>query len=160
TNPFAGLLPGESLNGATTQRQQLLRPLPHFQDITTWRYDGSSNYHALQSRLERRFAQGYTVLFAYTYSVFTDRTYMLNFTDASPVEAAAAAHVPPRFAVSGILELPFGRGRRWGANANRVVNAIAGDWTITAISSIQSGRPIGFTDRSRNLYFAGDPDRL
>jgi len=45
-------------------------------------------------------------------------------------------------------------------NANRVVNAIAGDWTITAISSIQSGRPIGFTDRSRNLYFAGDPDRL
>ena len=108
TNPFAGLLPGEGLNSATTQRQQLLRPLPQFNDIQTWRYDGSSNYHALQSRVERRFAQGYTVLFAYTYSAFTDRNYMLNFTDDGPTEAAADADVPHRFAFSGILELPFG----------------------------------------------------
>ena len=159
-NPFAGLLPGEGLNSTTTQRQQLLRPLPQFQDIQTWRYDGSSRYHALQSRLERRFAQGYTVLFAYTYSTFTDRNYMLNFTDDAPTEAAADADIPHRFAFSGILELPFGQGRRWGANANRVVNALVGDWTITAIASIQSGRPISFTDRARNLYDAGDPNTL
>ena len=55
-NPFAGLLPGEGLNGSTTQRQQLLRPYPQLQDIQTWRYDGSSRYHALQSRIERRFS--------------------------------------------------------------------------------------------------------
>ena len=57
----AGLVPGEGLNSSTTQRQQLLRPFPQYQDIQTWRYDGSSRYHALQSRVERRFAQGYTV---------------------------------------------------------------------------------------------------
>jgi hypothetical protein len=159
-NPFAGLLPGEGLNSTTTQRQQLLRPFPQFQDIQTWRYDGSSSYHALQSRLERRFAKGYTVLFAYTYSAFRDRTYMLNFTDDAPAEAAADADIPHRFAFSGILELPFGRGRRWGGNANRVVNALVGDWTVTAIASIQSGRPISFTDRARNLYFSGDPAAL
>jgi hypothetical protein len=141
-NPFAGLLPGEGLNSTTTQRQQLLRPLPQFQDIQTWRYDGSSRYHAPQSRPERRFAQGYTVLFAYTYSRFTDRTYMLNFTDDAPTRPPPDADVPHRFAFSGILELPFGQGRRWGANAKPVVNALVGDWTITAIASIQSGRPI------------------
>jgi hypothetical protein len=159
-NPFAGLVPGEGLNSSTTQRQQLLRPFPAYQDIQTWRYDGSSRYHALQSRVERRFSQGYTVLFAYTYSKFTDRNYMLNFTDDEPAEAAADADVPHRFAFSGILELPFGRGRRWGAEANRVVNALVGDWTITAIASIQSGRPISFTDRARNVYFDGDPSAL
>ena len=99
------------------------------------------------------------MLFAYTYSKFTDRNYMLNFTDDGPAEAAADADVPHRFAFSGILELPFGQGRRWGANANGFVNALVGDWTVTAIASIQSGRPISFTDRARNLYFNGDPER-
>ena len=50
-------------------------------------------------------------------------------------------------------------GRRWGANANGFVNALVGDWTVTAIASIQSGRPISFTDRARNLYFNGDLER-
>ena len=40
------------------------------------------------------------------------------------------------------------------------MNALVGDWTITAIASIQSGRPISFTDRARNLYFSGDPETL
>jgi hypothetical protein len=159
-NPFAGLLPGEGLNSGTTQRQQLLRPNPQFLDIQTWRYDGWSDYHALQSRIERRFTKGYTVLFAYTYSKFTDATYMLNFTDDRPYEAAADADVPHRFAFSGILELPFGRGKRWGSDASGVVNALIGDWTVTAIASIQSGRPISFTDRARNLYYNGDPGTL
>ena len=148
TNPFAGLLPGEGLNSATTQRQQLLRPFPQFNDIQTWRYDGSSHYHALQSRVERRFAQGYTVLFAYTYSAFTDRNYMLNFTDDGPTEAAADADVPHRFAFSGILELPFGHGRRWGADANGFVNALIGDWTVTAIA-LDPERPADQLHRSR-----------
>ena len=51
-------------------------------------------------------------------------------------------------------------GRRWGADANGFVNALIGDWTVTAIASIQSGRPISFTDRARNLYFNGDLDAL
>src|SRR5207302_8750413 len=33
-NPFAGLLPGTTLNGPTTTQQQLLLPFPQFQGIT------------------------------------------------------------------------------------------------------------------------------
>jgi hypothetical protein len=50
-NPFAGLLPGEGLNSATTQRQQLLRPYPQFGNIDTRRYAGSSSYDSAQFRL-------------------------------------------------------------------------------------------------------------
>ena len=34
-NPFRGLLPGTSFNGATIARQQLLRPFPQFDNIRT-----------------------------------------------------------------------------------------------------------------------------
>jgi len=61
-NPFAGLLPGDGLNGSTTQRQQLLRPYPQFANIDTRRYDGSSTFDSAQFRLERRFRGDYTVL--------------------------------------------------------------------------------------------------
>ena len=60
TNPFAGLLPGEGLNSATVQRQQLLRPYPQFNNIDVRRYDGSSKFDSAQFRLERRFSGGYT----------------------------------------------------------------------------------------------------
>ena len=44
TNPFAGLVPGEGLNNATVQRQQLLRAFPQFSNIDVRRYDGSSSF--------------------------------------------------------------------------------------------------------------------
>ena len=59
TNPFAGLIPGETLNNATTQRQNLLRPYPQFGNVDVRRYDGSSRFDSAQFRLERRFSGGY-----------------------------------------------------------------------------------------------------
>ena len=45
-NPFAGLLPGTSLNNPTIARQQLLRPYPQFLDIRTSNNDGKSWYNS------------------------------------------------------------------------------------------------------------------
>jgi hypothetical protein len=59
--------------------------------------------------------------------------------------------------LSGILELPFGQGRRW-ANQSAVANAVVGGWSIQAIGQLQSGRPISFHDR--NIYFNGDLNNL
>ena len=36
--------------------------------------------------------------------------------------------------------MPFGRGRRWGGNANAIVNRIIGGWQLGVASKIQSGR--------------------
>ena len=46
--------------------------------------------------------------------------------------------------------IPFGRGRMYGKNLNRAINAIAGDWQINSIVTFHSGFPftIGANDVS------------
>ena len=60
-NPFVGLLPGTGLNGANVARSQLLRPYPQFTSIQATETNGRSDYNALQARVERRMANGFTV---------------------------------------------------------------------------------------------------
>jgi len=157
TNPLRGLLPGEGLNSNTTSRQQLLRPYPQFQNVDVRRYDGSSTFDSAQFRLEKRFSGGYTVLTSYTWSDFKEKTSRLNDTDPDYEERLQDTQLPHRLVVNGIWELPFGRGRRWAADANPVVNAIVGNWSVSAIWNWQSGRPnltIG------NVYYNGDITQL
>jgi hypothetical protein len=153
-NPFAGLLPGTSFNGATIARSQLLRPYPQFGAVRTFADDGTSQYHSAQVKLEKRFTRGYTLLAAYTWSRFTERVFKLNPTDTSYENRLSEFDVPHRLALSGIWELPFGEGRRFAGSATGLTNALVGGWSIQAIGQFQSGRPISFHDR--NIYFNGD----
>ena len=157
TNPFAGLLPGEGLNGATTQRQQLLRPFPQFVNIDTRRYDGSSSFDSAQFRLERRFRGGYTVLGAYTWSDFKEKVTRLNDTDAEYEERLNETQLPHRVVLNGIWELPYGKTARWGQNANPVFNALLGNWSVSFIWNWQSGRP---NVTMGNVYYDGDITKL
>jgi hypothetical protein len=156
-NPFAGLLPGTGFNGATIARQQLLRPFPQFDNVRTRASDGTSRYQSAQMKLEKRFTQGYSLLAAYTWSRFTERVFKLNPTDTEYEDRLSEFDVPHRFVLSGILELPFGQGRRW-AHQSMLADAIVGGWSVQAIGQIQSGRPISFHDR--NIYFNGDLSTL
>lgn len=49
-----------------------------------------------------------------------------------------------RLSVSGVLQLPFGQGRRFLSNANGVVEALAGGWQLQGVYTYQSGFPIAF----------------
>ena len=154
TNPFQNLLPGTGANGATIQRQQLLRPYPQFTDIRTERRDGTSSYQAAQLRLEKRFTGGYTVLAGYTWSRFTERNVLLNGTDTEPQEYLSGADIPHRLVLSGIYELPFGKGKHFEMDG--LANSLFGGWSAQAIFNVQSGRPLNFG----NVYFSGDPASL
>ena len=157
-NPFRGLLPGTSFNGATIARSQLLRPYPHFDNIRSRASDGTSRYNSAQFKVEKRFTSGYSLLAAYTWSKFTEQVFQLNPTDTEYEDRLSEFDVPHRLALSGIYEIPFGRDRRWGGNASAVTEAIAGGWSIQAIGQLQTGRPISFHDR--NIYFGGDLNAL
>jgi hypothetical protein len=159
TNPFAGLLPGEGLNGATAQRQQLLRPYPQFQDIDVRRYDGSSTFDSAQFRINKRFRGGYQLDTAYTWSDFKESVTRLNGTDDDYEERFNDTHLRHRLVFNGIWELPFGRNRRFGSNANPIVNAIVGNWSVSAIWNWQTGRP-GPTLTMGNVYYNGDITQL
>jgi hypothetical protein len=155
-NPFQGLAPGTILDGATIQRQQLLRPFPQFGNIRTRRDDGTSIYHAGQLRVEKRFTHGYTLLASYTWSKLLERVSFLNPTDAKYEKRVSANDVPHRIVVSGIWELPFGRKRRWGASWSGFADTLLGGWQLQGIWQAQSGRPFELG----NLYFGGDPRTL
>ncbi len=156
TNPFRGLIPGTGLNGNTTSRGQLLRPFPHFLDVNTRRNDAKSSYHSAQVRLEKRFSKGYTILASYTFSKFLEQGSLRNATDTNFEKRLADADIPQRLVISGIWELPFGRGRRFGSDWHGAVEAIAGGWQLQGIWQAQSGRPLTLDNR----YFNGDPTKL
>ncbi len=139
-NPFFPQLPGTALAGANTSRAQLLRPYPQFTSVAVTNNDGYSNYHSLQTRLEKRFGAGYTVMGAYTWSKFMEGTGYLNDVDDRPEYVVSDQDRTHRFVGSGIWELPFGQ------------NKLAKGWQIQGIYQYQSGQPLGFG----NAIFFGD----
>ena len=125
TNPFAGLVPGSGINNPTIARRQLLRPYPAFGDINTTNNDGSSLYHSVQASLQKRFSKGYTLGLAYTYSRWMQETEYLNAGDAQPTRMISDLDVPHRLSISGIFELPFGKGRPFLSDASGLTEALA-----------------------------------
>jgi hypothetical protein len=143
-NPFAGLLPGTSLNNPTIARSQLMRPYPQYGDVRTTVNDGKSWYNSAQLSLQKRFSHGYTLGVAYTWSRWEQATEYLNAGDAEPTRMISDLDVPHRLSVSAILELPFGRGRRFGSDVNAFVDALIGGWQIQGVYTYQKGFPVPF----------------
>jgi len=60
-------------------------------------------------------------------------------------------------------DLPFGRGRTFGRNVNKAVNAVLGDWRYDAIVTAHGGLPISmiqFGNDPTGAYFQPRPDCL
>jgi hypothetical protein len=154
-NPFRGLLPGTGLNG-NTSRQQLLRPYPQFTGIEGRRHDGSSRYHSLQLRLDRRLHKGLSFLTTYTYSRAIERLTLLNEADMEYEERPQRADVPHRIVLNPLWQLPLGRGRAMGSRLNRAIDGLVGGWNLSVIWQWQSGEPLTLANR----YYSGDIRRL
>ncbi len=149
-NCTAGLFTGA---GATISRRQLLLPYPDFGTITTSNNDGESWYHSAQFSLNKRFANGYALQFAYTRSKWIEAVEYLNAADALPNRAIAAQDVPNRFSMSGFYELPFGKGKWIGGSAHGWTQAIIGGWQIEGTYTYQSGFPVRFANDA--FYLGG-----
>ncbi|MBL0157914.1 MAG: TonB-dependent receptor [Bryobacterales bacterium] len=147
-NPYNGL---NSIFGTVISRANLLRPNSQFSS-TQLQGDpaGYSWYHSLQSRIERRFANAWTVQASYTWSKSMDASEFLNAADPMPYESLAQLDRTHRLTGSGIWEVPFGHKRHWGSNWNSVTNFIAGGWQLGGIYQHQSGEPLGFGNRIFN----------
>lgn len=151
-NPFFPLLPGTGLSGNTIARNQLLRQYPQFFGIGFDFNEGYSWYHSMQTRLEKRFSGGSTVNVSWTWSKFMEATGYLNETDPMPERVISDLDRTHRVVLSGVYELPFGRGRRWGANLPAAINRVVEGWQISTLYQYQSGAPLGFG----NAIFTGD----
>lgn len=154
-NPFAGLLPGTSLNGATVPRSQLLKPFPQFNQVVEYGVSsGKTWYDALQVSVEKRYTQGLVLVLAYTFSKNLEAVDYLNPQDPRPTKVLTSVDRPQRLVVSGVYELPFGRGKWIGKDVNRGWNMLIAGWEYNFIGTIQSGTPIGLPS---NVDLIGNP---
>ncbi|HEY8460299.1 MAG TPA: TonB-dependent receptor, partial [Blastocatellia bacterium] len=154
-NPFFGLMPanaGSAFRASTIPRHRLLRPFPQFDAVNTTVNDGYSWYHSLQLNMNKRFSRGYTLGMNYTFSKFMQASEFLNGDDPRPHEIISDADRPHRFSLSGIYELPFGKGRLLFADVNKVASYIISGWQVSGVYQYQSGAPIGFG----NVTFNGN----
>jgi hypothetical protein len=59
--------------------------------------------------------------------------------------------------VSGIYSLPFGRGERFGAHWNRLVDALLGGYQFNGIFSAHNGTPLAFSANNvANIFNPGE----
>jgi hypothetical protein len=151
-NPFAGLLPGTTRSGANIARQSLFSAYPQFGQVNVTTNQGYSTYHSLAIEADRRFSKGFTIQAGYTWSKFIEATAYLNGADPLPTYTISDQDIPHRLNMSFIYELPFGRGRAFGASAPRGVSALISGWQVQGIHIRQSGSALGFG----NMLFYGD----
>jgi hypothetical protein len=144
-NPMAGLIPGTSLNGATVQRQQLLRPFPQFLGINElYLSRGQSRYDSFQLMLYKRLAAGLNFSVAYTNSKTLEQVSYANAQDTQLLKQIAAWDIPQNLQLNGVYELPFGKGKAIGGGVHPVLSRFISGWVISGIARIQEGLPMAF----------------
>jgi hypothetical protein len=168
-NPFLGLQ--TSNNTATTiAASQLVVPFPEFPSgqsspgssgvVMNDNSIGSSYYHSLSARAQRRLSRGLSLIGTFMWSKMIDETTFLNASDLSPEHRISPFFRPMRFSIASTYELPIGRGKAINPQ-NRWINAIVGGWLIAGTYQYQVGGPLTWLNGSTNnpgdyVYLGGD----
>ena len=130
-------------------------PYPDFSGATYTQFAGDSHYNGLQVNYEHRFNAGLSVLGNFTWSnCMTNAPDVLN---ATAITGFRAPYLPgwginhdfgrcdfdinKVVHLSGIYELPVGRGKRFLHDSGRAMDAILGGWVTNWILTLQDGQP-------------------
>ena len=119
---------------------------------------GTQEYNALQAVFQKRLSNGLQGQVAYTYSkcmtnnggyygswggqAWYGPTYWQNLYDSKAEWGPCFYDLTQDLTTYALYELPFGKGRQYGKDTNPVLNAIAGDWNVSAILTFHSGFPM------------------
>jgi hypothetical protein len=120
--------------------------------------DGTQEYNALQAVFQKRLSHGLQGQVAYTYSkCMTDNggyygswggqawfgpTYWENLYNSKAEWGPCYYDQTQNLTTYALYELPYGKSRQFGKDANPVLNAIAGDWNVSAILTFHTGFPM------------------
>ncbi|MEZ5396949.1 MAG: TonB-dependent receptor [Bryobacterales bacterium] len=126
-------------------------------EVIYYNQDGNSFYHALVTKIEKRFSSGFTILGSHTWSknigdtcgnAASGNTSGCGFQDLRNLTLEHSldnSDIPHRFVVSGLYELPFGRGKKFGSSMPRALDAVFGGWAVGSIVTHSSGQPYSIT---------------
>ena len=165
-NPFFGQISVGPLAQRTVARAQLLRPFPQFDGVAsqnaTW---ATSSYHALETKAEKRYASGLSILVSYTWSKLLDYGHgpfagetlgassFQNWYNLSAEWSPSLLDQTHRYILNAVYELPFLR------NRPSVIAKLATGWQIGGIWMGFSGGPLGVTSAVNNTFSQGGGQR-
>ena len=170
TYPFSVPLPGNLSPGHLIQGQ-LDRPFPQWSAV---QLNGlsccSSSYNALQATGTKRFGGGGTLLVAYTWSKLisnTDTTTSWleggttggvgvpqDWNNLANERSLSSQNVAQRLVISYVLDLPFGRGKRYMSGVSGFADKIISGWGIDGVTTIQTGFPLKIQESKGNALSA------
>ncbi len=160
-NPFYGIIPTGALASRNVARGQLLRPYPQFTGVTVLSPTiGSSNYHSLQVKVEKRFSKGLSFLVAYTNAkIIDDIGNPQNNNNLRAERAISTLDRAQRLVISNVWELPIGRGRALAGSAPRALDVLIGGWQLNCVAIFQSGQILGISSSTNTTNSLGGRQR-
>jgi hypothetical protein len=157
--PDGTAVPGPYLSGNPTLKDEIGQA--RLNETT-----GIQNYNALQISMQRRFANGlqYTLNYTFSKCLTNAMGYYGRYGDSTASQASADKafqeyaynlnldyglcdhDVTNVFTGYVTYDIPFGRGRQFGSNGNKVVDAVLGGWQAKAVVTLHGGFPISIYD--------------
>jgi hypothetical protein len=125
---------------------------PQYVDLYAYRSVGAGNYNGMEWTVRKRFTQGYQFDFNFTWSKAEDlasnretagslaqTASIVNPLNKSQNKAVSDYDATRVASALAVIELPFGKGKKFLSNANPVVNGALGGWQISTIFRNTSG---------------------
>ncbi|MEK7404686.1 MAG: carboxypeptidase regulatory-like domain-containing protein, partial [Acidobacteriota bacterium] len=119
------------------------RPIKGFQRIDRFFHGLNSNYHSLQVSVDKRYGGGFTILNSYTWSKSLDYQSVNQAAQDAPLSypfnffhgrGPSNQHRPHRLVNSFVWDIPA------PSQAAPALKAVVGDWKLSGIVTLQSGR--------------------
>ena len=118
--------------------------------------ESASNYNALQAIFRQHLSKGLELTANYTYSksltddigfygvsnIGSGQYYQQNIYDMGSEWGPAGMDTRHNLSVTGVYELPFGRGKLIGSSWNPIVDSIVGGWKLSGAQVYYSGFPV------------------
>ena len=121
----------------------LARPLaglyPQLGDIPIQFSDTASWYDALTARIVAKLGAGFTLAASYAHGRSFSNGNNIDQTNLWQYYGPTQQDIAHMFTAQFTYDLPFGKGRRFASNANRLTDAVIGGWSYSAFITVRSG---------------------
>lgn len=166
-----------TINGVSTPSAFYLQ---QYVSLYGWASIGTSDYQSFQISLRKTMSSGLMFDLNYTLSKSTDigsdaericvycagggfSSDIINAWDPRLQHALSDFDTTHQINANWVYQLPFGRGRRYGSEMSRALDAVVGGWQIAGLGRWTSGFPFGvgtIFGFPTNWFLTGNADQL
>jgi len=145
TNPFyniAAFKGSDYYSASTVKYLNLTRPYPEFGSVIEWQTNAiHSWYNSLQVTGMHRQSNDLTLHGTWTWSKSMRAGGWVDNVNEIPMRQIDPNDRTHRITISGVYQLPVGRGRTFMPHANRIVDSVAGGWELSSMFVYETGWP-------------------